>query len=406
MRNGLLFMLMCLSAISCGLSEVGRTLSKNAGGSIWGDAPGNSAGAGNNIVPVCYMTAVDYPKGYDWRADAAKETVKCSLVVYTDGTPVMKVPVSEAYNVCSDPDMHRIVDGHLYTDYHFSGETMIKKDGTFLFSYAGEERISDMKVWNGDVFTLGESCSGAGFSFRKNGKTKMLRENGSLMSPLRSYGDSLGFAFYEEISSAAGNQLRYYSVYGTEVSQIALRDDLVRVWDAVQDGNGVVYLASLIGVSQPVIISGEKMMALEMPVGAAMMSCSMFMAGDEIGVEGIYRSSQGIRYSAVWISGECLVTFSGLTISALCTDRDGVFCALNPPDASSAGRIYRSGELYEMPRGYACIGSQSLDVVGGIMYVGLSSLDGGKPLLWKDGQIDSLRINGYISSVVCEDAGL
>jgi hypothetical protein len=44
--------------------------------------------------------------------------------------------------------------------------------------------------------------------------------------------------------------------------------------------------------------------------------------------------------------------------------------------------------------------------VGGIMYVGLSSLDGGKPLLWKDGQVDSLKINGYISSVVCEDAGL
>jgi hypothetical protein len=58
--------------------------------------------------------------------------------------------------------------------------------------------------------------------------------------------------------------------------------------------------------------------------------------------------------------------------------------------------------MYEIPQGYACIGSQSLAVVGGIMYVGLSSQIGENPLLWKDGQMVSLNVNGYISSVTSD----
>lgn len=395
-----------VSVFSCGLSEIGETDPEGSGDMIWGTPPGNSTGGGENIVPVCYMTAVDYAKGYDWRADVSRETVKCSLVVYEDGIPVMKVPAGGIYEVCSDPDMHRFVDGHLYTDYTSRGETIIKKNGTFLFSYPGEERISDIRIENGDVFTLGESRTGEGFSLRKNGETKVFRENGSLMGPLRTDGDSLNFAFFESIRNAEGDIMRYYSVYGTKVSQIALRDDIIRVWDAMRIGDRVIYLASLAGISQPVVVEGEKMFTLDMPKGAAMISCSIFKVGEKVGTEGLYKTSAGIRYSAVWINGECVETFGGHTISALCTDGDGVFCVLNPPGASSSGRIYRAGDVYAMPEGYACIGSHSLAVVGGIMYVGLSPLAAGKPLLWKDGQMDTINVNGYISSLVCSEMGV
>ena len=406
MRNGILFLVLSLTVISCGLSEIGKTRPGGTVGSIWGDAPGSSSGGGNSIMPVCYMTAVDYAKGYDWRTDAAKETVKCSLVVYTDGIPVMKVPVGAAHQVCSDPDMHRMVGGHLYTDCFSSGETILKKDGTLLFSYPTEERICDIRIQNGDVFTLGESRSGAGFSFRKNGETKVLRENGALMSPLRESGDSLSFAFCDEIRNATGSIMRYYTVYGSTVTQVGLRDDIVRVWDAVQNKDGIIYLASLVGLTQPVIISGEKMTALNMPAGATMISCSMLQAGEKTVVEGLYKTSDGVRSSAVWMNGVCIKIFKGFTISALCADGDGIFCVLNPSSSSSAGIIYRSGDVYEMPQGYACIGSQSMAVVGGIMHVGLSSLNGGRPLLWKDAQIDTIKINGYISSLVSDYDGL
>lgn len=402
MRNWFLFLPLSAIVASCGLSEVGGAGHKGSGSVIWGDSPGNSSGGGNSIVPVCYMTAADYAKGYDWRADEARETVKCSLVVYVDGIPAMKAPVGEIHEICSDPDMHRVIDGHLYTDYSSSGQTVIKKNGVFLFSYPGEERLCNMLSKGEDIYTLGESRTGTGFSFRKNGESIVSRENASLIGSLKSSGDSLNFTFCEEIRNAGGSIMRYYSVYGSKVSQIALRDDIVCVWDAMQFQDEVIYLASLTGISQPVIVAGDNLTALNMPKEADMISCSMFHAGEKSGVEGLYKTSDGARYSAIWLNGKCVETFKGLTISALCTDGGGVFCVLNPPSTSSSGIIYRAGEMYEIPQGYACIGSQSLAVVGGIMYVGLSSQIGENPLLWKDGQMVSLNVNGYISSVTSD----
>ena len=400
------FFILPLSFImfSCGISEIGGSHVTDNQGNIWGGPLPGAGIEGGGLVPVCYMSAVDYSKKYDWRADQAKETVRCSLVVYADGSPIMKVPVGEKYQVSSDPDMHKIVSGHLYTDYSSGGETIIKKDGTFLFSYPGEERIVDIDVQNADIYTLGESRSGEGFSFRKNGETKVLRQGGSLLTPLRCDGDSLNFAFCEQIRNVEGNSLRYYSVYGNTVTQIALREDLIRVWDVLCEQGEIIYLASLSGVSQPVVVMGEDMTALDMPRGASMTSCSLFKAGRKVGVEGVFRTSAGGRSGGLWLDGERIAVFSNLTVSALYTDSEDVFCALNPQDASTAGKIYRAGEIFDMPKGYACMSSQSLTVTGGIMQVGLSSLNGRKPLLWKDGQIDSVKVNGYISMLYTDGA--
>ena len=55
-----------------------------------------------------------------------------------------------------------------------------------------------------------------------------------------------------------------------------------------------------------------------------------------------------------------------------------------------------------MPEGYSVIGAGSIKVIDGILHVGLSSLNGRKPVVWKDGQIDSLNVNGFISSIWVE----
>ena len=56
----------------------------------------------------------------------------------------------------------------------------------------------------------------------------------------------------------------------------------------------------------------------------------------------------------------------------------------------------------DMPEGYSVIGAGSIRVIDGILHVGLSSLNGRKPVVWKDGQIDSLNVNGFISSIWTE----
>ena len=400
MRNLCVFIVSGLMTLSCGLSEIGG--SPEVGGGIWGGPVGGVGGDAGSKESVCYMIGVDYAKGYDWRSDQARESVKCSLVVYVDGSPVMKVPASREDEISADADMHRIIDGNLYTDYATGSETVIKKNGQILFRYDASELISDIIVQDDDIFTLGEDRSGQGFSLRKNGDVLVSREKGSLVSTLRMDGDSLCFGFCEPIRTVTGTVDRYYAVYGRNVTNLSLREDLKKVWDVAVINGKVVSLATLQAVAQPVIIDGEDIRALDVAEGLTMLSGSMFMLDGRIGVEGICRSASGALKSGIWIDCNPLVMFDNMNISSICTDGTGVCCVLNPTTEDSPGTIYRCGEIYQMPVGYSCMGPRSMAMINGILNVGLSSKHGDKPLLWKDGQMETVSMNGYISQVSAE----
>ena len=392
-------MLLIGAVSSCGLSEIGKVHQDDGSGSIWGGPMDGSGSIGGLLESVRYLVAVDYPKGYDWRADQARENVKCSLVVYVEDSPVMKVPVSLSYQVASDADMHRMAGGNLYTDYCNDYETFIKKNGKSLFAYQGAECLWSLVLCGDDVFTLGENRSGSGFSMRKNGNVVISRERASVIAPLRADGDSLCFGFCEQILNADGKLDRYYSVYGSKVTNLSLRGDVQKVWDVFTENGKEVFLASLQGVAAPVIVSGEEMRALKVPQGQNMISCSMFNVGDKIGVEGVCSTSAGKLKAGIWVDGNLLIQFDNANLVSICTDGEGICCVLNPVDEKSSGIIYRCGEIYEMPEGYLCMGPQCLAMVNGILNVGLSSQKGQRPLLWKDGQTDTLKINGYISGI-------
>ena len=106
--------------------------------------------------------------------------------------------------------------------------------------------------------------------------------------------------------------------------------------------------------------------------------------------------------SAIWIDGEFRISFPAEAISSLTVYGDGVCCTMNPSRPGRCGQIYRAGELIDMPENYSVIDSRSIKIIDGILHVGLSSLEGRKPVVWKDGQIDSLNINGFISSIWTE----
>jgi hypothetical protein len=72
------------------------------------------------------------------------------------------------------------------------------------------------------------------------------------------------------------------------------------------------------------------------------------------------------------------------------------------PSGKGQGQIYRCGESFGMPSGFRTMGESCTKTIDGIFHVGLSSADGRKPIIWKDGEIDSLRVNGYISSIYSE----
>lgn len=390
-----LWAVVCFAVQSCGITELYKIDGDDKNG-VWN---GPAANLSPTYQIITYVSAFDYPDGYDWQSDPDRGHVKCSLVVFREGVPVLKVPVGNEYNVSPDPDMHRILDGQLYTDFSEGSETMLKKNGKPVLSYPAAEMICDLKVVDSDIYTLGHSRSGKGFSLRLNGDVLLEREAGYTFERILMEEKSPGVAFAEPIVSSEGTVERYYVMRGGKVSQVALRDDIKKVWDVAVYDDEVYYLASLTGVAAPVLVSSKGMTTLQMPSSMAVVSCRMNILEGGICVEGVLAKDNQVQ-SVVWGTDLKYSLFpKGMIFSALCAGEDGLHCTMNPASGTGAGLIFRGGEGLEIPSGYACMSRSAMAFASGMLTVGLSSLIGEKPALWVDGELKSLDVNGYISCV-------
>lgn len=391
-----------MASVSCGLQEIGGD--ESGKDDVWlGPGVGISQGTAESVrKTVWYLTGVDYPEGYDWRADAEVGTVKCSLVVYANGVPMMKVPAGDAYETSSAPDMHRMIDGDLYTDYSSDSTTVIKKNGKLLFRYPGREMMVGMAIDGDDVYTLGQSRSGRGFSYRKNGELLFEHPSGRLFDHFEKSASGCSFAYSEEISLSERIVERYYIYSEDSVRQIAVREDVKKVWDVLITDGDVQYLASLVGISNPVSVSGDdSMTALEVSQGSSVRSCR-FVHGMPDVVEGVVRQSTGVMTSYIWRSSAVDTMFPlGLMVSSMCSWDDGICCTLTR-QKEGAGMISRCGELFQVPVGYSVMGASPIAVVDGILHVGLTSSIKGRPAVWKDGEVHPLDFNGFISTITAD----
>jgi len=398
MKGSLEVLALLIILSGCGLEEIGRR-PEGSRNDIW-TGPGMNVGKEDVEKTITYVTAVDYPDGYDWRSDCEKGSVKCSLVVYADGLPMMKIPVGDTYEISSDPDMHRVADGHLYTDYCTDTETVIKKDGRLLFRYQGREMIIGMLVRDGDVYTLGQSRDGEGFSYRKNGEILLQRLNGYAFDRLYHDRDSICFSFCEPIHSNDKIIERYYHVVNGKASQTAVREDVRKVWDILSVGGKVCYVASVVGVDSPVLFSDDSMLALDMHSPVEMLTCRIFCVGEDLWVEGLFAGVGLPMTGGVWHGSEIHHIFNpGNTISSICEADGDICCVFNSIMSTGRGKIYRCGEIFEIPEPYFSIGNGTVKMVDGILNVGLSSSTGGKPVIWKDAVLDTLDVHGFIATV-------
>ena len=390
------FLMACLlSVVSCGVSEIGDFTKDEANG-IWTGPP---AGGPASSRSTTYVTAFDYPEGYDWRYNPEKGEVKCSLVVFTNGKPTLKVPVGNEYCVSDDPDMHRMIDGHLYTDYPTEDQTIIKRDGKPYMIYEGRESILDMVVREDDLYTLGHRRNGKGFSLRVNGSVVMERESGYTFGKLSVVDSSVCFAFVEQIVTSGERRERYYCYMNGNVVQTALREDVKKVWDIHFHLGKVKALATLTGISDPVILSDSGIYTLPLPYGSSVVSGRIFSVGEQLGAEIILSSKAGLS-SALWLDSKLYHSFGNFqTVSSIWTGGEGVACVLNSRSSSSSGKVFRMGESYILPLGLSSQGAAAINMADGILTVGLSSVNGSRPVLWKDGEMEELDVNGYICTV-------
>ena len=384
--------------VSCGLKEIGGELpQKNEG--IW-KGPGadlKPGGPGSVKRSVWYVTGFDYPEGYDWMSDPEAGSVRCSLVVYANAVPMLKIPVGTEYQTSAAPDMHRMIEGDLYTDFSTDSMTVIKKNGKYLFSYPGREMMIGMHADSSGVYTLGQSRQGKGFSFRRDGGLLFENAKGDLLGHMVVTDGGCAFAFSEKVAGAGKE--RYYLYRDGKVSQIAVREDVRKVLDVTVSDGEVYYIATLTGITHPVLVCEDGMYMLEFPLSVRVDSCRFIAAEGEILIEGVFSTHTGLMTSGLWRKEvrECIFP-AGMVLWASCTDGGGVSCLLAHCSADDL-RISRCGELIAFPEGYTAMGTAPLAMVDGILHVGMTSMEGAQPAVWMDGDLKKLNFNGYISSI-------
>ncbi len=195
------------------------------------DTGRDSGTAQETVVDTAILfSAVRFEESYNFHKDSAYGADNYEIIFYRDFEPSLSIP-SSAECASPDPDTHHIVGGHLYTEAVSRERTFVGRDGQTLFSFEGREILRGLLPDGDDIYTLSESRSGDGFSFRKNGKILFSRESGYVFGDMSepSYGPSgalyrdMGKICFCYAARLSGTE-RYFTVKDGEAEMTSLEE--------------------------------------------------------------------------------------------------------------------------------------------------------------------------------------
>lgn len=384
-------LIVCAAVLAaCGLEEMGSGQYAGQEG-IW-----HGPSYGKNMSGTVYTVGLDYPEGYDWRTDADKGQVKCSLVLFADGTPVLKVPVGNGYEVSSDQSCHRVRNGHLYTDYTDGKTTVLKRDGKEIARYDGSEEFLCFEVFNGRIHTLSRRKGSGGFVYRVDGNLVLERQEANPYLHMTEHADSVRFCFRQTQKTATGYEERYYESVSGTVRQIGTATDSLRIHD-MKMIDGAQYSIAEIQGKKPVIMHDGKEDYAAYLIRQNVVSCSFCDSeGLCVNVRCRYSGSNTMT-DILWTGGnEWIMYRMGQTLSAVHADADGTNAVINPSDGKD-GMIFSGRTAYLIPHGYRVYSKDCMTRRDSALYVGLSSGADAPAVVWKNGVLDTLKINGPIT---------
>lgn len=366
---------------------------------------------------VIYICAVEFPEGYNWQRDTAYGIVESNLAVYRNGTKTITVPVGGKNLVSSDPDMHRVVNGHLYTDYVIGNQTIIKKDGREVFRYSGGESLCGFIVRDDGIWTLGQSRSGQGLTLRKNGKEIFSSATGFINGTFANQAFR-GGALYEDSGSL------YFSYYVPN-ADVLTGEIVSRAWYIVKDGvpKGVTPPSGLSVTHDIRMIGGKLCIAGE---AAGEQGRTVLIEGQEQYKFGSASSWKRIRNCRLASSsrGPCIKeeeSFDvGSTYISVLLQKDGTrssttwpliakefyisgdvcaFVNTNNSD-SSIESISIDGRQHLLPGRMRMMTNACATLIGQRLIVAMSPYTSEEtPVIWDNGERSQLPINGYVTSV-------
>lgn len=409
-----------LAVPACGWLDRDEGFSRNRGetGPLPGERQPGFPEEGQINDTVVYVTAVAYPDGLEWQDDSSGGSAECMIQLYANGVKVVEIPGGPGHSASPEADMHRCASGHLYTDYSTDTETIIGCDGKELFRYPGREMICGFIVSEGCVFTLGQSRSGSGVTYRKNGEIVFSSSSGQVIggildsvSPTGALYEDNGskvFCYRRSVDQQSGSYSSYYIVRDGVQEQIVMDSNITEVHD-IRIIDGVTYIAANLPGSyrSPMLFAGDDVISMTVPgYGFHLFNCRLVWSGKKIAIKTDVAYDNWQSFNSVLIFSTSDQYRPGTMCQAVdfYIDGDEYACVYTRESSIVAGITYTSAGQFNgcaSPGGpYVMLNGDCGKFTGGVMYAGLSSATPGEcPVIVRNNQIDRLKINGFITSL-------
>ena len=331
------------------------------------------------------------------------------VVLFKNGEEVLRVPVQGH----PEPERHRIIKGHLWTDTCDGTEVVVSRDGEERFRYPGDELFRGFLEAKGKLYTLGQRQGKEGFSFRVNGEERFSAPTGTILGGPED-NDWEGGAFSQDTSGVfytygiplwKGEELlwEYRVMQEDQVFKTLPAGSADAIYD-IRVQNGIVYRSELRSSIRNTfcLVKDETYLAVELAASEvphywklAPLNGQIFLKGYSTGIS----SSKGYAYWLRTPTDVPYIVSDNQPIRDMVTDGEHVAYVVENGEgqvrvAYLDGKVIPfSSDRYQLPS------SRCLQLKKGVLGLALSSPDGQAHLLIRDGEVQTLQFNGYFTSV-------
>ena len=413
MKTLFLFPATLLVALSCTPENfslnpvVSRNEVLNGAGGHSGGGAGDST---KTIAPAIrdtavLVSAVEFPEDYDWQRDTAFGQVDGKILLLRNGERVLEIPAGPSGRASTDPDMHHLVDGHLYTEYTDGSHTYVSRDGESLYTFDGREYLRGLLPLDGKLYTLSQRKDGNGFVLRCDGQTLLDKDNGLVLKSFRDYPDRQSGALYENeghvcfhYSKGQEQEKLWYSVQDLVESQIYVYDG--ELLDARYFGDDLCVVSALSGRGLQMTV-GRHQDVVQKAANPSLSGVSLVKSGQDVLAVGRIKYIQPGKTSlqtCIWSSSGIQAYVDGAyrfvmdaenNIYMYGSDGNGGTEILD----SHCERVSTIGGMVPYSRRVAAM-------LGSRMYLALAPADSsGRTILWSRGKETELILNGFLTDM-------
>jgi hypothetical protein len=331
------------------------------------------------------------------------------VVLFKNGEEVLRVPVSGH----PEPERHRLLNGHLWTDTCDGTEVVISRDGEERFRYPGDELFRGFLEVKGKLYTLGQRQGKEGFSFRVNGEERFSAPTGTILGGPED-NEWEGGAFSQDTSGV-------YYTYGIPLwkgeellweYRVMQEDQVYKTLpagsaDAIYDirvHNGIVYRSELRSSIRNTfcLVKDETYQAVELSATEVPHYWKLTTVNGRILLKGYSTGILGGKEYSYWLRTPSEVPFivtDNQPIRDMVTDGEHLaYLVENTDGLVRAAYLDKAGITFTSDR-YRLPSSRCIQLKKGVLGLALSSPDGQKHLLIRDREVQALQFNGYFTSV-------